>query len=104
MREDTQFSQRYFLTPVALEAGAAAARAVGRSNLPGSSGAASSLAHVFDEDEDDSRKAQSAKDKRAAAKAKAKARAASRKGAGKGADKSDDKSANKYQIDVTWRR
>ena len=78
-----------------MEAGAAAAGAEGRRDLPGSGGAASSLARVLDEDEDDSRKAQSAKDKRAAAKAKAKARAASRNGAGKGADKSYGKSANK---------
>ena len=95
MREDTKFPQRHFLTPVALEAGAAAARAVGRSNLPGSSGAANFMAFAFDEDGDDGRKAQSAKEKRAAVKAKAKARAAARKADGKGADKSSDKGANK---------
>ena len=53
------------------------------------------MAKVYDEDDDDRKKAQNAKDKRAAAKAKAKAKAAARKAAGKGADKGADKGSDK---------
>ena len=53
------------------------------------------MARVYDEEGDDGKKGQSAKDKRAAAKAKAKAKAAARKAAAGGADKASDKGADK---------
>ena len=53
------------------------------------------MARVYDDEGDDGKKAQSAKEKRAATKAKAKAKAAARRAAGGGADKGSDKGANK---------
>ena len=53
------------------------------------------MARVYDDNGDDGKKGQSARDKRAATRAKAKAKAAARKAAAKGADKSADKGADK---------
>ena len=88
MREGTKFSLRHFLTPVALEAGAAAARAASsKAKAPGSSGEASSMARVVDDDGRSDTRPKSARAKKAARRASAKAKAAAKKAAGKGDDK-----------------
>ena len=100
MREDTQFFQRYCLTLVALEAGAAAARAASsKMKAPAFSVAASSMAHVFDEEGSSDTKPKNTRAKKAARRARAKAKAAAAKAAGK-ADGKGGPSQRELQNDM----